>query len=504
MNKDRIYIWQYLFLSLFLVVGIHGCKLESELYNVINPQIFPKTEADAESLVTGNAYGAFQNNGYGGMFNIARGILLVSDLMSDYGECSWRQWDVILYNRWEKDNGYVNSLYSHSSWMGKITKNIRRIEKMSISEEKKAQYIAELKCAKGWLAFCMYDLFGPMVIAEEETLDKPLEEQILSRLSEEEMKTLIETNLKEAAQVLPYSYPKSSEDYGRFTKGLANMVLLKFYMQTKEWTKAVEIGKELTDPKYGYALVPEYKDIFTLANEKNEETIWAVNCKRGTQEHKWHPHVLPNDYPSNPPHVVKWNGFKISWPFMHTFEKGDKRLETIVSRYVGTTGEVHSEENDTKATSGKLYYGAVPYKYEIDPNTTGQDSEVDWIIYRYADAITLYAEAIVRKEGRVTPEALKYLNMVRTRAGLKAFALSEIPSARDFLDKLLLERAHELYFEGCRRQDLIRDDSYVDAIRKKAELAGEKTLVNKNFYRLPLPQGIINEGKGKIEQNPGY
>lgn len=369
---------------------------------------------------------------------------------------------------------------------------------MEIWQEQKELFLAELHCVKGWLAFILYDLYGPIPIADIQTLEEPLKEKRLPRLSEEEMQQLIENELQKAVKVLPYK-----AESGRFTKGLAHMVLLKFYMQTQQWNKAEATGRELMKGEYGYSLMPKYKDIFTLANEKNAETIWAVNCLRGTQEHKWHPHILPNDYPTVPANVVKWNGFKISWDFFHTFEQGDERLETIISEYVGTEGVVHNEEND-KAKGEKLQYGAVPFKYEIDPNTTGENSEIDWIIYRYADALTLLSEAIVRNRGSVTQEAVDLLNRVRTRAGLNAYQLSDFADTRAFLDKLLMERAHELYYEGCRRQDLIRDGSYVTAIQEKCRNAGEKTLVNPNYYRLPLPQSVIDEGKGAIIQNPGY
>lgn len=487
-----------------LLSAMNSCKLESEIYDSINAGIFPQTEADAEALVTANAYGVFQNNGYSGMFNVATGVLVVSDLMSDYGECTWRGWEPMLYNRWTVGNSYNDNHWRWAQFMGKMTMTIDRIENMSnISEDKKKRFIAELNCARGWLAFCMYDLYGPIPIADIETLKNPLEEKILPRLSEDEMKNFIESELKKASEVLPYTYSKESADYGRFTKGLANMVLLKFYMLTKQWDKAEEMGRELTKPEYGYKLMDNYADIFKLANEKNSETIWAVNCLRGTQEHKWHPHVLPNDYPTVPASVVKWNGFKISWDFMHTFEKGDKRLETIIYEYTGIDGVKHSEEID-RSNNGLIFYGAVPFKYEIDPNTTGEGNEIDYIIYRYADALTLLSEAIVRNSNTVTQEAVDLLNKIRTRSGLQAYSLSDFKDVRDFLDKLLLERAHELYYEGCRRQDLIRDGSYVDAIKKKCEYAGQTTLVNENYYRIPLPQWVIDEGKGQIEQNPGY
>lgn len=332
-----------------------------------------------------------------------------------------------------------------------------------------------------------------------------MEEKIIPRLSEEEMQNFIVTELTEAASNLPYSYAKDNENYSRFTKGLCNMVLLKFYMQTKQWAKAETLGKELTKSEYGYKLEPDYASIFKLTNEKNAETIWAVNCLRGTQVHKWHPHVLPNDFPGTET-LTKWNGWKISWDFFDTFEPGDKRLETIIYSYTGTNGIVHNEENDKVSSDKLLYYGAIPCKYDCYDfaGTLGEDSETDYIIYRYADAVTLYAEAMVRNQNIITDEALYWFNAIRKRAGLSEYKKSDFTDTRDFLDKLLLERGHELFFEGCRRQDLIRDDSYVEAIKHKCQVAGQTTLVNENYERIPLPQSVINEGKGQIEQNPGY
>ena len=380
---------------------------------------------------------------------------------------------------------------------------IDRIEKMDLKDDVKKRFIAELRCARGWLAFCMYDLYGPIPIADLETLQDPLAEKILPRLSEEEMKNYIETEIKAAMNDLPANFKKGDSEFGRFTSGLCHMILLKYYMQTEQWEKAEAEGRELMKPEYGYSLVPEYKNIFTLENEKNAETIWAVNCLPGYQQHKWHPHVLPNDYPTDPEGVVKWNGFKLSWAFMKTFEEGDKRLETIITEYTGTEGKEHNEELD-RANGDLLYYGAVPFKYEIDKATTGEDNQIDWIIYRYADALTLLSEAIVRRGNAVTQEAVDLLNMVRTRAGLNAYNIGDFKDARDFLDKLLMERAHELYYEGCRRQDLIRDGSYIDAIKQKCKDAGQTTLVSENYLRFPLPQKVINEGQGQIEQNPGF
>jgi hypothetical protein len=497
-------IFYKIILLLIVFMGIQSCELEeSKNYETINPSIFPSNSDDVSAMVIAAAYNVFKNDSYGGMFNIANGVLVVSDLMSDYGECSWRQWVPILYGRWILGNSYTDNQYRFSKYLSDMTMTISRIQDVDMNESLKERYIAELRCGRGWLAFCMYDLFGAIPIADIKTLKNPLEEKILPRLSEEEMKTYIETELTEAAKLLPYSYKKGDPDYGRFTKGLANTVLLKFYMMTKQWTKAEAIGRELTKSAYGYALVPKYKNIFTLANEKNAETIWANNELRGYQVQLWMPHVIPPGYPTSPSNVVKWGGFKISWSFFHTFDPNDERLEVIISKYQGTDGVYHSEEIDVP-NSGRLKYGAAPLKYEIDPGTSGEDSEIDWIIYRYADVLTLLSEAIVRNGNKVTQEAVDLLNQIRIRAGLEAYPISSFTGVDDFLDKLLLERGHELFFEGVRRQDLIRYGKYVSAMKEKCQKAGETTLINSHMERYPLPQSVIDEGKGLIEQNPGY
>lgn len=493
-------------LSLLLCLNT-SCELVSEDYGQINASIFPKTEADADAITTSAAYSPFKNHFYGGIFNVADGILIVSDEASDYGMCNWG-WDHINYANWTTNDTWLTTRpYGYCSDISKMTLTIDRLNQIDMDDDLRQQYIAELRLGRGWLAYLIYDFYGPFPIADLETLKNPIEEKILPRLGEEEMKAYIETELIEAAKVLPLNYKKGDKNYGRFTAGLARTVLLKFYMLTHQWDKAESVGRELLKSDYGYDLLPNYKDIFTLANEKNVEIIWACQCAKGYQEHKWQPHVLPNDYNFTPylDKMTKWNGYKISWNFMHTFDPDDKRLETIASEYTSKDGVVHNEENDSKNPSAQLYYGAVPLKYEFDPECTGEDSQVDWIIYRYADVLTLTAEAIVRNANAVTEEAIDLLNRVRTRSlPGKAYSLSDLNSIDKFLDAVLNERGWELYFEGHRRQDLIRHGKYIDAIKEKARLMGKQTLVDENRYRLPIPQTVIDEGKGIIKQNPGY
>ena len=79
----------YLALGSCLIAGINAsCELVSENYGDINTSIFPQTAEDADAITTSAAYATFKNSGYGGLFNIATGIQIVSDEASDYGMCT--------------------------------------------------------------------------------------------------------------------------------------------------------------------------------------------------------------------------------------------------------------------------------------------------------------------------------------------------------------------------------------------------------------------------------
>ena len=72
---------------------------------------------------------------------------------------------------------------------------------------------------------------------------------------------------------------------------------------------------------------------------------------------------------------------------------------------------------------------------------------------------------------------------------------------------MLNERRLELAFEGQRWFDLVRLDKVEEVMNAVyAKDSGRKSQVyafDKNSYRLPIPQSVI-DANDKIEQNPGY
>lgn len=487
------------YIFLLQIILLACTNLESEMYNVINPGIFPTNQNDAEALVTSAAYSPFRSSKYDGIFSVAAtGIQVEADMITDIGDCQWPEnyWPDVLNVNLTVNSFKLTDQYKYVKDISKMTLTIDRITNINMPDTEKERMIAELHCGRGWLGFLLYDWYGTIPVATLEQLQNPLSDEIVPRLSKEEMVNFIETELKAAIKVLPPNYNKSDSKYGRFTGGLAYTVLMKLYMHEREWDKAEACGRELIKPTYGYGLVNQYKDIFTLENEKNEEIIWACQCTRSTNMQMWLAHVLSSVYPTANPNIQKWGGYRVPWHFYNTFEDGDKRLEVLIGDFIGTDGIHYNEENK----GAVLAKGALPVKYGEDPAATGETSQVDWIVYRYADVLTTLSEAIVRNSNTVTQEAVDLLNRIRQRAGISLYELKDFTSVEDFLDKLLLNRGQELWFEGHRRSDLIRYGKFVEFARTYKG----STTVKDYMMLMPIPQYAIDESKGAVIQNPGY
>ena len=138
--------------------------------------------------------------------------------------------------------------------------------------------------------------------------------------------------------------------------------------------------------------------------------------------------------------------------------------------------------------------GAIPLKYTSIP-LPGDAQPIDVVVFRYADVLLSLAEAI-NEQGAPTAEAFQLINEVRARAGVSN--LSGLTQAQ-FRQALLDERGREFYGEGSRRQDLIRNGTYISSAVTRGKINAKSHMV---LY--PIPSAVITQSRGVIVQNPGY
>ena len=242
-----------------------ACTLDTLEYGKIDPGIFPQTKDDADALVVSAAYHPF-NSWY--LFNSAWGYQALSDFTCDYVGLSWQGayigFDMTGAGGYPITDEDRTPVYIYSKYLSGMELALERIKDVPMDEEDRNVLNAQLHCAMALLAYMEYDLYGPVSLPTVESLQKPLENIITPRASEKEMQDYIETNALEAVKYLPYKWDAGM--YGRFTKGCAQMVLLKLYMMTKRWADAEAVGAEIVKPEYGYELMPDYNDMLTEAS----------------------------------------------------------------------------------------------------------------------------------------------------------------------------------------------------------------------------------------------
>ncbi len=502
--------YQLFILSLSVFIAV-GCELTPVDYSELSPSIFPQSEEDLQALVLSCYYplrgswwdGINSTSERGQMFVNASCTEVLSGKFGVQKECH-----EMSYNETSSGLTYFyyqrEEPYGFSSEISNATLVMDAIQNSHLSEEKKAKYIAEVRCARAYLTYILFDMFGPLVIAPVEILKNPLDEKPLPRLTNEEMVSFIEEDLEYAAEHLPW--PQDAE-YGKFSNGFAKMLLIRLYLHEtvndkSYYEKVEELARDLMSGEYGYALVNDYPSLFEFSGQttSNPEYIYIIpSSYSGPGENQWHMMTMPPDIDGP---IKGWQTVQSTWYFYDSFEDGDTRKTYLIPEYINSEGNLVNRE-DPGAT---LDLGPIPQKYMIDPGVPGNNgfTDLDIVVYRYADVLLSLAEAIVMKPGgSVTQEAVDLINQIRTRATLEALSLSDFPDQEAFIDQLLLERSHEFWCEnGQYRADLIRFDRLFDRVM---ELNNDVApYASRDKYLFPLPLSVIVDGKGEVLQNPGY
>jgi len=262
----------------------------------------------------------------------------------------------------------------------------------------------------------------------------------------------------------------------------------------------------------------EYFDQFAPTNDAlSKENIYTLlnqaggprgNNVRGTWFQIAHYNMNPGG----------WNGFATLSDFYDKFEASDKRLgynykypgalpnpgnRKSVGFFAGqqydmTTDAplkdrkgnplIFTREVKLRETGDNLEVTGIRVnKYPFDYATSSDQKNNDWVIFRYADVLLMKAEALLRT-GKAT-EGLAIVNSIRTVRGAS-------PSASLDEQSLLDERGRELYWEGFRRQDLIRFGKYLQPWQEKAADDPKNLL-----FPIPSSQLAVN---ANLVQNPGY
>ncbi len=494
-------------LSMLFPMCMSSCEdmLETKNFTDMSPSNFFKSEGDIDAAVTGLYIPCTTNWGYsdGGtgrwyvsIFNADLRAYYPSSLVctDEYRPYSTYAFDEFTIG--PAEGATLPSTYNIIRFVARATDVINQISQSSgATEEIRNRYIAETKILRAFYMFTLYDWFGPVnVKLDPSTL---MDNTIMPRPSKEEYIGYMERDLNEAIEssALPVKYNDDAANWGRMSKSVAYSLLMKLYMQEKQWAKAKEAAEKVMG--MGYSIIPSYEDVFNVAC--TAEHIWSIPSNTASDNY-YLTEVLPGDFKRGYNHLGEsyirgnddsflggWQAYCMRWEFYDTFEDNDVRKATILDSYENNNG-VLKDRN-----SGMI--GAIPVKY-TDSQFANYGIQKAQPIIRYAEVLLSYAEAVNELSGP-TPEAIAAVKQITDRAGV-SIPKSATTDKDAFRSYLLAERGRELFGEGQRRQDLIRHGEFI----KRAVERGNNA---KDYQVLfPLPQAVIIESAGVITQNPGY
>ncbi len=489
-----------------------------ELYNRLNGQIGDQANLFALSEVTADA-------------------ALVPTRGTDWGDNG--QWRVLHSHSWTGQHPFIITCFNQYNGNQLLASQV-----LDPRSNPSATDIGEASFVRAFSMWIILDMYGQIPFRDVTLPSSTLPEIIAGQVAVD----FIIADLDAAISNLPSVTAGSGDANGRASvaaaKHLKAKVLLNKHVYLGSTPEAADMAQviALVDDiaAEGYALQAGYFDLFRA--EADNETIWSLKSSSGNR--------IFNGlhYNSTGQSGGGWNGFSTLAEYYDLFE-GDaefnnydvdgvtalngqeERRGGVPTEGLPFTGREGTADNGGKEDGSNVGNGfLVNQQYALDgtalqdrqgapltfkrdfedasgassfinnDETTGirvmkynprfsENGQVNHqIIFRYADAHLMKAEAMLRSGGNPTT-MVNALRTIRNATPLGA------ATEQDLID----ERGRELYAEIWRRNDLIRFGQFgKDWLFKEA---GSINNDKYNLYPIPPAQLLANPN---LVQNPGY
>ncbi len=338
----------------------------------------------------------------------------------------------------------------------------------------------------------------------------------------------------------------ATTEYGHANKWAAESLLARvFLFYTGYYGKSDLVGLVSKDEALAYLedviansghdLVSNYADLWpaastyeaaqnglpitstTYAGETNKEVVFSIK------------YTYTSDYNGNTDgnHWLVMNGLrKMAWKnsgygsgwgactvvpsFYKTWSSTDKRKASSIMA-IKEEGINYTQIKDMKEYTGYFTKKYIPLCDENGNSTAEMLGGVSFMISQYQDFFVMrYADVLLMAAELGSPNALGYVNQVRTRAGLDAATSVD-------KDVIYQERNYEFAFEGIRYWDLLRYDNSLQYASDKLSLS-EKVLtggiedqkvIQGTIFKTTrglsqIPGNQITLSGGVLTQNPGW
>jgi len=376
-----------------------------------------------------------------------------------------------------------------------------------------AQDVLEARFLRAFYYYNVIDFFGQVPYRESGS-DLNSDAKVWTRT---EATDFVISELEAIVSALP---TRAANDASIVNQDAAHFLLAKLYLNKGVFTAENAAGPYTFAPAdmtkvvenvdaISSSLAPEYWDNFKPNNNTSDEILFSSKNLRsgsgGGIQSRWRMCQHYNQTPGG------WNGFSTVAEYYNRFSPSDKRLNYTDSDIVANFGNpagfqvgqqyapggvtALKDRNNkpmvftaavTLITTGDAIETAGIRAEKYVPDAADLNSpENDYVLFRYADALLMKAEAIKRGgSGSIG----SILTDIAARAN--------VTPAAETLEGIYAERGRELWWEGWRRNDMIRFGKYLEARELKPSVTDSK------YVLLPIPSAALLNPN--LTQNPGY
>jgi len=503
---------------LFLATFNNSCTdLDEKLYDTVTDDNFLKTEEEFVSALGAAYTGLYALGNHGGYFSVqetSSDEAMIPQRGADWGDGG--QWINAHRHDLKPTDGNVNGawgfLYGGVATCNRLIAQFTLLKDGGKVEPALAdKFIGELRTLRALYYYWLLDTFGnvPLVTSFDVPADyKPATSPRV------DIYNFVESELRESVPQL--SKANDGTTYGRMNYWAGKAIQAKLYLNaqvytgTAKWQEAAAAADEIIASGL-FSLESSYRTNFITNNgfPNSKEFILAVPFDEVFAQGQ-NIAQMTLHYGSQKTYNLKeqpWNGYCSLQDFYNLHDDNDARKINFIAGpqfesdgvspvldasveaadpdgpQVNFTPEINQHFPNALRQAG-VRIG----KYEFKSGATANLSN-DMPLFRYADILLTKAEALWRQNAG-SAEALTLVNLVRDRS-LKGSPFASLTN-QNFLD----ERGREMFFEGVRRQDLIRFGVYGNATDF---MPGS----DKNHEIWPIPGPQINVNNNLV-QNPGY
>lgn len=429
-------------------------------------------------------------------------------------------WDFVLFQDVRSDNAFASGdnpeifqidfldigpahtrIFTHWSniynAIAKANLVIERVELVNdplLDEERRLQISGEAHFLRAYHYFSLVKMFGgvPLVINTVNSAEG--DNVIVPRASVQEVYDQIIADLEIAINLLPDTYGNdASINKGRATSGAANALAAKVHAQKpmKDYTATLAHIEAMESSSAGYQLI-EYARLFDGNNYNNAESILEVQYLGGNEGNFGPQLLLPPSISGD-----AWRKFATpSVDLVNAFDAENDVVRKNASIIFESVQWVDEYWGNSPGSS-------IPFGYKWK-NASGYASADNTYLLRYGDLVLLKAEAL-NELGQLS-QAVIEVNKIRNRAQLPDLTPEQSSSQEVMRNTILNERRLELFLEGHRWDDLVRNDKLIETMNNLVEIdlrTGNPVNYNMTPAKilLPIPQQELDRNPA-LTQNP--